>query len=87
MTALYEAGSLTSDSTVNTESVAEAITRVIAAAFAAEEEATGIRSVITEETDDYLYYSLSGQRIPAPIKGQPCIVRFSNGSTKKVLVK
>ena len=87
VTALYEAGSLTAESTVDTEEVAEAIARVIAAAFAAEEQATGITGVEAPTDDECTYYSLSGQRIPAPVKGQTCIIRFSDGTSMKALVK
>lgn len=48
---------------------------------------TGIRSVDDTEADaDCRYYSLSGQRIAAPVKGTPCIVRLGDGTMKKVLV-
>lgn len=57
-------------------------------AFQYQQGLTSITVNVGALTDDECtYYSLSGQRIPAPVKGQTCIIRFSNGTSMKVLVK
>ena len=57
-------------------------------AFQYQQGLTSITVNVGALTDDECtYYSLSGQRIPAPVKGQTCIIRFSDGTSMKVLVK
>ena len=44
-------------------------------------------SADAEETQPTGYYSLSGQRLDAPAKGEVTIIRYSDGTAKKVFVK
>ena len=49
-------------------------------------EATGVRSISTEENGEAVSYSLDGRQLPASKKGLN-IVRMADGSVRKVIVK
>ncbi len=51
-----------------------------------EMEATGINSINPDENEIVGYYTVGGQKVNAPQKGVN-IVRYADGTTKKVLVK
>ena len=53
------------------------------------EDATAVTSVSAdgEEAQPTGYYSLSGQRIDAPVEGAVTIIRYSDGTAKKVFMK
>ncbi len=48
---------------------------------------TRINGVIHDEEENVSYYTLGGQKINTPQKGNVYIVRYSDGTTKKVVVK
>ena len=87
--ALYESGLLTADSSIETDDIIEAINSLVAEAIADEGAFTGIGSVEAGNTSEEggVYYSLSGQRMHAPEPGAVYILRLSDGTTKKVMVK
>ena len=87
--ALYEAGLLTADSSIETDDIIEAINSLVAEAIADEGAFTGIGSVEAGNAsgEGGVYYSLSGQRMRAPEPGTVSILRLSDGTTKKVMVK
>lgn len=85
----YEAVELTAESTVNTADIETAIANMVADAKAAQkihDSLTGINGVITNDPDAQ-FFSVSGQKLTAPVKGAINIIKFSNGQTKKIFVK
>ena len=86
---LYDAVKLTAESTVSTADVETAITNMVADAKAAQkihDTLTGINDVVTSDSGAQ-FFSVSGQKLSAPVKGAVNIVKFSNGQTKKIFVK
>ena len=47
---------------------------------------TGVENIISTESAERSYYTADGRKLPAPQKGIN-IIRYSDGTTKKVLVK
>ena len=86
---LRQAWQLTESYTVDYTSYFRVVLNLLSEAKAAqaEYEATvGIDAVRTDETgwQQAEYFSLKGEKLPAPRRGEPCIVRFRDGRTLKM---
>ncbi len=68
------------------DQIAEAIEKLLADAEAAH-ETTGINYVGATLNEDVQIYTISGIRVDSPTKGDVYVVRHSDGTTKKVLMK
>ena len=82
----YEAGELTAQSTLDTESIATAIARMLAAAKAAQGQAVGIDSIMVNESVAEIY-DMQGNRIDTPKRGGLYIVKMKDGKSKKMILK
>ena len=86
---LRQAWQLTESYTVDYTSYFRVVLNLLSEAKAAqaEYEATvGIDAVRTDEAgwQQAEYFSLKGEKLPAPRRGEPCIVRFRDGRTLKI---
>ncbi len=63
------------------------IESLLASAREAHETAAGIDSILIDGADGAQIYSLSGTRVNTPISGNVYILRYSDGTSKKVMVK
>lgn len=85
--AKYDAVELTAESTVDLTSIETAIAQMVTDAKAEQKSvSTGIYGIISTDANVQIF-SISGERLTAPVKGAINIIKFSNGQTKKIFVK
>lgn len=85
--AKYNAVELTAGSTVDLVSIETAIAQMVADAKAEQKSvSTGIYGIISTDANVQIF-SISGQKLTAPVKGAINIIKFSNGQIKKIFVK
>ena len=84
--ALYEAVELDENSTIDLETIKTAIEQLLADAKAAA-EANSIGSIQRLMSEGATFYTLGGQKIEAPCKGNIYMIRHADGSVKKVYIK
>jgi len=82
----YTTGLLKADDTVDTKSISDAIDKILEEALKAQ-EATGISAITIGGENVTGVYSLNGQKLAAPVKGQVNIIRTADGKMHKILVK
>ena len=84
--AQYEAVELDENSTIDLETIKTAIEQLLADAKAAA-EANSIGSIQRLMSEGATFYTLGGQKIEAPCKGNIYMIRHADGSVKKVYIK
>ena len=84
--ALYEAVELDENSTIDLETIKTAIEQLLADAKAAA-EANNIGSIQRMMSEGATFYTLGGQKVEAPCKGNIYMIRHADGSVKKVYIK
>lgn len=84
--ALYEAVELDENSTIDLETIKTAIEQLLADARAAA-EANSIGSIQRMMSEGATFYTLGGQKVEAPCKGNIYMIRHADGSVKKVYIK
>ena len=84
--ALYEAVELDENSTIDLETINTAIEQLLADAKAAA-EANSIGSIQRLMSEGATFYTLGGQKVEAPCKGNIYMIRHADGSVKKVYIK
>lgn len=84
--ALYEAVELDENSTIDLETIKTAIEQLLADAKAAA-EANSIGSIQRMMSEGATFYTLGGQKVEAPCKGNMYMIRHADGSVKKVYIK
>ena len=84
--ALYEAVELDENSTIDLETIKAAIEQLLADAKAAA-EANSIGSIQRLMSEGATFYTLGGQKVEAPCKGNIYMIRHADGSVKKVYIK
>ena len=84
--AQYEAVSLDENSTIDLETIKAAIEQLLADAKAAA-EANSIGSIQRLMSEGATFYTLGGQKVEAPCKGNIYMIRHADGSVKKVYIK
>lgn len=84
--ALYEAVELDENSTIDLETIKTAIEQLLADAKAAA-EANSIGSIQRMMSEGATFYTLGGQKVEAPCKGNIYMIRHADGSIKKVYIK
>lgn len=84
--ALYEVVELDENSTIDLETIKTAIEQLLADAKAAA-EANSIGSIQRMMSEGATFYTLGGQKVEAPCKGNIYMIRHADGSVKKVYIK
>ena len=84
--ALYEAVELDENSTIDLETIKTAIEQLLADAKAAA-EANSIGSIQRLMSEGATFYTLGGQKVETPCKGNIYMIRHADGSVKKVYIK
>lgn len=84
--ALHEAVELDENSTIDLETIKTAIEQLLADAKAAA-EANSIGSIQRMMSEGATFYTLGGQKVEAPCKGNIYMIRHADGSVKKVYIK
>ena len=84
--AQYEAVELDENSTIDQETIKTAIEQLLADAKAAA-EANSIGSIQRLMSEGATFYTLGGQKVEAPCKGNIYMIRHADGSVKKVYIK
>lgn len=84
--ALYEAVELDENSTIDLETIKTAIEQLLADAKVAA-EANSIGSIQRLMSEGATFYTLGGQKVEAPCKGNIYMIRHADGSVKKVYIK
>ena len=87
--AAYEAVELTAESSVDTQSVEEAIAKLLADAAEAQNEFTGISNISINDIQDGAVeiYDLTGKRQNTLVKGKVNIIKHADGKVYKLFVK
>lgn len=87
--AAYEAIELTAESSVDTQSVEEAIAKLLADAAEAQNEFTGISNISINDIQDGAVeiYDLTGKRQNTLVKGKVNIIKHADGKVYKLFVK
>ena len=88
----YEAVKLTSESTIDSQTVKDAIANLLADAEKAQkeyEEATGIYGITIDDIQngDVEVYDITGKKLNSLVRGKLNIVKYSNGKIYKIQVK
>ena len=87
----YEAVKLTEESTIDSQSVKDAIEKLLADAIQAQKEyeATGIYGITINDIQngDVEIYDITGKRQNSLVRGKLNIVKYSNGKIYKILIK
>ena len=83
---LYEAVELDENSTIDLETIKAAIEQLLADAKAAA-EANSIGSIQRLMSEGATFYTLGGQKVEAPCKGNIYMIRHADGSVKKIYIK
>lgn len=86
LNAQYEAVELDENSTIDLETIKTAIEQLLADAKAAA-EANSIGSIQRMMSEGATFYTLGGQKVEAPCKGNIYMIRHADGSVKKVYIK
>ena len=84
--AQFEAVELDENSTIDLETIKTAIEQLLADAKAAA-EANSIGSIQRLMSEGATFYTLGGQKVEAPCKGNIYMIRHADGSVKKVYIK
>ena len=84
--AQYEAVELDENSTIDLETIKTAIEQLLTDAKAAA-EANSIGSIQRLMSEGATFYTLGGQKVEAPCKGNIYMIRHADGSVKKVYIK
>lgn len=84
--ALYKAVELDENSTIDLETIKTSIEQLLADAKAAA-EANSIGSIQRLMSEGATFYTLGGQKVEAPCKGNIYMIRHADGSVKKVYIK
>lgn len=84
--AQYEAVELDENSTIDLETIKTAIEQLLADAKAAA-GANSIGSIQRLMSEGATFYTLGGQKVEAPCKGNIYMIRHADGSVKKVYIK
>jgi len=86
----YDAIELTAESTIDATEIEAAIEKLLADAAAAQkeyEETVGIESILNTTGMEYKIYTVSGKQVLSPVSGTVNVIRFSDGTVKKIYVK
>ena len=88
----YEAVKLTEESTIDSQTVKDAIAKLLADAEKAQkeyEEATGIYEITIDDIQngDVEVYDITGKKLNSLVRGKLNIVKYSNGKIYKIQVK
>ena len=88
----YEAVKLTEESTIDSQTVKDAIAKLLADAEKAQkeyEEATGIYGITIDniQNGDVEVYDITGKKLNSLVRGKLNIVKYSNGKIYKIQVK
>ena len=88
----YEAVKLTEESTIDSQTVKDAIAKLLADAEKAQkdyEEATGIYGITIDDIQngDVEIYDITGKKLNSLVRGKLNIVKYSNGKIYKIQVK
>ena len=88
----YEAVKLTEESTIDSQTVKDAIAKLLADAEKAQkeyEEATGIYGITIDDIQngDVEVYDITGKKLNSLVRGKLNIVKYSNGKIYKIQVK
>ena len=83
---MYENIELDENSTLDLQTIKDAIEQLLVDAKAAQETA-GIYSISALTRDGVSVYTLEGNKVDTPVKGNVYIVRYADGSIKKVFVR
>ena len=88
----YEAVKLTEESTIDSQTVKDAIAKLLADAEKAQkeyEEATGIYGITIDDIQngDVEVYDITGKKLNSLVRGKLNIVKYSNGKISKIQVK
>ena len=83
---LYENIELDENSTLDLQTIKDAIEQLLVDAKAAQETA-GIYSISALTRDGVSVYTLEGNKVDTPVKGNVYIVRYADGTIKKVFVR
>ena len=83
---MYENIELDENSTLDLQTIKDAIEQLLVDAKAAQETA-GIYSISALTRDGVSVYTLEGNKVDTPVKGNVYIVRYADGTIKKVFVR
>ena len=83
---MYENIDLDENSTLDLQTIKDAIEQLLVDAKAAQETA-GIYSISALTRDGVSVYTLEGNKVDTPVKGNVYIVRYADGTIKKVFVR
>ena len=83
---MYENIELDENSTLDLQTIRDAIEQLLVDAKAAQETA-GIYSISALTRDGVSVYTLEGNKVDTPVKGNVYIVRYADGTIKKVFVR
>ena len=83
---MYENIELDENSTLDLQTIKDAIEQLLVDAKAAQETA-GIYSISALTRDGVSVYTLEGNKVDNPVKGNVYIVRYADGTIKKVFVR
>ena len=83
---MYENIELDENSTLDLQTIKDAIEQLLVDAKAAQETA-GIYSIYALTRDGVSVYTLEGNKVDTPVKGNVYIVRYADGTIKKVFVR
>ena len=83
---MYENIELDENSTLDIQTIKDAIEQLLVDAKAAQETA-GIYSISALTRDGVSVYTLEGNKVDTPVKGNVYIVRYADGTIKKVFVR
>ena len=86
--AKYDAFELDENSTLDIQSLKDAIEQLLEDAKKAY-ETTGVNGAWTnaDGAGNTGIYTPNGTKVETPVKGMPCIIRYANGKNVKVVVK
>ena len=83
---MYENIELDENSTLDLQTIKDAIEQLLVDAKAAQETA-GIYSISALTRDGVSVYTLEGNKVDTPVKGNVYVVRYADGTIKKVFVR
>ena len=87
LNSLYAELALTEESTIDTESISQAIDKMLKDAQEKQQIALGISGVQLEKMGIDKVYDLNGKRTDNMLKGQMYIIRTADGKVKKMMLK
>lgn len=83
----FNTGTLTADETIDTKSISDKIKALVEDAIKAQQEATGISSIVIGDSEIKAVYNTNGQKLVEPEKGKVNIIKTADGKTHKIFVK